>query len=263
MSTNKNGSGKDDASEERFPGDNLPGDNLPGDNLPGENHFDEIDAVRRFPAEEEWLDLRMPELDEPDSSSSKANSDATASFTDRVMQARQDEQQINEELASLESALPNVVLQQYAPPEPSPTFVESTVTLIQESRRQQWQEMLARYVAPEPSTAFVSKTLAALHATDAQTTNRGARNAAPQNWPVFSLVAAAAAAIFWLLITDDAIQPLELRLADQASPAVAYQDATTPMAAILARIADDDEPFALFDEPADGLWLTGSTGEVR
>jgi hypothetical protein len=27
------------------------------------------------------------------------------------------------------------------------------------------------------------------------------------------------------------------------------------MPAILARVANDDEPFAMFSEPADGLWL--------
>ena len=155
------------------------------------------------------------------------------------------------------------MLQQFAAPEPSTTFVDDTVQKSLRDKHQHWQQMLARYVAIEPSKAFVSRTLAALRDDAPQANARIAHYDDNQNWPVFGLVAAAAAAIAWLFLTNEVRDPLELRLATQAPPAVAYADATTPMAAILARIAHDNEPFAVFDQPADGLWLTDTSGELR
>lgn len=239
---------------------------------PTDEHFDEVDAVRRFPSEAEWLDLPAP--DDAGSSSEQL------SFTDRVMRAREEEQELDAELQKLDAALPNDVLQQFKAPSPSTDFVANTVAVVMNDRRQRWQEMLSRHVAPEPSPAFVSRTLAALKDGEA---NQAAKPQAPEaaarqphtrdrnqrtnnpnrnNWPVFTLVAAAAAAIFWLLLTDVATPPLELRMADQASPAVAYRTSSSPMSAILARVAHDEEPFSVFDEPADGIWLS-TTGAIR
>jgi len=252
----------------------LPGGQQPGGQQPNDEHFDEVDAVRRFPSEDEWLDLPAPDEASPSSEQT--------SFADRVMRAREEEQELDAELQKLDAALPNDVLQHFAAPTPSTDFVDATVDVVMNDRRQRWQEMLSRYVAPEPSPAFVSRTLDALKDGDAgQTREAAARVAQPtagnqvqghpshsnghpsrSNWPVFTLVAAAAAAIFWLLLTDAATPPLELRMADQASPAVAYRTSSSPMSAILARVAHDEEPFALFDEPADGIWLS-TTGEIR
>ena len=69
--------------------------------------------------------------------------------------------------------------------------------------------------------------------------------------------------MIWLMVSREQRAPLELRLALQASPAVAYSDSTTPMSAILAHIAADEEPLATFDAPADGLWLIGTQGGLR
>jgi hypothetical protein len=208
------------------------------------------------------------------------------------MQARQDDLDLDAQIAELDQALPTELLQQFGAPKPSDTFVDQTVRKLTQERKQRWQEMLSRHVAPEPSTEFVSRTLAALQddgssaigssaigssatgssatgsraiggrAIGSKKTNRYPQLPAPrdyskrgQNWTVFGLVATAAAALLWVSLTGDIRQPLELRLADQASPAVAYASSTSPMSAILARVAHDEEPFAMFDEPADGLWL--------
>ncbi len=281
-------------------GDKRRGDERRGDERRGDGkhsqHFDEVEAARHFPSEEEWLDLPAPDLgsepaSSPESSAEAATPEAT-SFADRVMRAREEEQALDAQLADLHQALPNDLLQQFTAPTPSKSFVEDTVATVMNDRRNRWQQMLSRYVAPEPSPVFVSRTLTALRRGEAQDgaqqddhtqTAAAGRQAGPNsaphspraqlpytpltgkrsNWPVFGLIAAAAAAILWLQLTDAAPAPLELRLADQASPAVAYGNATSPMAAILARVAHDEEPFSVFDAPADGLWLVSTTGDLR
>ncbi|MFT6081238.1 MAG: hypothetical protein ACJA0V_001602 [Planctomycetota bacterium] len=287
-----------------------------------DEHFDELDAVRRFPSEDTWLDQPMPDLQDDagllheigsadavgpqsgskdvgsqNAGSQNAGPNGSTSFADRVMQARQDDLDLDAQIAELDQALPTELLQQFGAPKPSDTFVDQTVRKLTQERKQRWQEMLSRHVAPEPSTEFVSRTLAALQddgssaigssaigssaigssatgssatgsraiggrAIGSKKTNRYPQLPAPrdyskrgQNWTVFGLVATAAAALLWVSLTGDIRQPLELRLADQASPAVAYASSTSPMSAILARVAHDEEPFAMFDEPADGLWL--------
>jgi hypothetical protein len=269
------------------------------------DHFDEVDAVRRFPGEDTWLDLPMPDLHETaaqDGEQSSAghigNGQESAnnlSFIDRVMQARQADLQLDAQLAAMEQLLPSELLAEYAAPTPSSSFVSTTVEKVMQDRRQRWQEMLSRHVAPEPSNEFVARTLAALQeASQSQqgqpqrsqpqssqerqgsgitaaspTVATNLRLQAPpapnrsQHWSVFSLVAAAAAAMIWLMVSREQRAPLELRLALQASPAVAYSDSTTPMSAILAHIAADEEPLATFDAPADGLWLIGTQGGLR
>lgn len=234
----------------------------------GNEHFDEIDAVRRFPSEDEWLDLPAPDLSDD---GSEPQPSFAESFADRVMQARKDELELDAELAQLDKDLPNELLQQFGAPDPSAAFVDDTVKAVMNDRRQRWQQMLSRYVAPEPSPEFVSRTLAALNEGKA---TGGAPDATPRlphrtgprprsNWPVFSLVAAAAAAMLWVLLTDAAPAPLELRMADRAPQAVAYASATSPMSAILATVAHEDEPFAVFDAPADGLWLVSDPEETQ
>ncbi|MCK5942125.1 MAG: hypothetical protein KAI24_09165, partial [Planctomycetes bacterium] len=116
---------------------------------------------------------------------------------------------------------------------------------------------------PEPSPEFVNRTIAALEhdaprhpATATTARSRG-------NLTMWGLLSAAAAALLWLALADDTRKPLELRLADRAPTAVSYAEATSPMAAILSGVADQEEPHAVFDEPADGLWLFGEGGEVR
>ena len=195
----------------------------------------------------------------------------SSSFVDRVMNAHHEDQQLDAQLDELEGALPSDFLAALEAPTPSSTFVDETVKLVMSDRRQRWQEMLSRYVSPKPSDTFVARTLKALGEARSAVTDNGeiARSGnhpalpAPQsrnrsNWPVFALLSAAAAAMLWLVVTDSKYQPLAARLAKQASPASAYANSASPMPAILVRLAHDEEPFALFNEPADGLWLSTS-----
>ena len=72
-------------------------------------HFDEVDAVRRFPSEDTWLDLPMPDLHDTAAQDTAAQDTAAhdtaaqdgerpsadnRSFIDRVMQARQADLQL-------------------------------------------------------------------------------------------------------------------------------------------------------------------------
>lgn len=242
-------------------------DHSHGDHNHGDGHWDEMDAVRRFPSEDEWLDLPMPSDDEL--RGSELDGDDGTSFADRVLQANREERELDERLAELDRALPKEVLEQFRAPEPSASFAADTTRRAQEDRRQRWAETLSRYVAPEPSPEFVNRTLAALQ-NDAGAKPPAGRQTAPGtqlrrigSLPVWGLLSAAAAALLWLTLTDRAPAPLELRIADQASTAVSFVDSSTPMAAILSHVADEEEPHAIFDEPADGLWLVGESGEIR
>lgn len=259
----------------------------------GEPHWNELDAVRRFPSEDEWLDLPMPTDEQlPDS---ELDGNDGSSFADRVLQANREERELDERLAELDRLLPRELLLQFRAPEPSASFAADTTDRAQQDRRQRWAETLSRYVAPEPSPEFVNRTLAALQddqdptraaaqqgrtqqgrsqqgkaPTSATTTtprragpSAGSRSSNRTNLPMWGLLSAAAAALLWLTLTDRTRQPLEVRIADQAPTSVAYVDSTTPMAAILSHVADDEEPHALFDEPVDGLWLVGESGELR
>ena len=123
------------------------------------HHWDELEAARRFPAEDEWLDLPTPsdlELDGQD----RAQRDG--SFSERVLRARQEEVYTDNQLADLDRALPPEVLWRHVAPEPSGSFVDDTLRRIREDQRQRWAEALSRHVAPEPSPEFVDRTLAAL-----------------------------------------------------------------------------------------------------
>ena len=132
-----------------------------------DGHFDELEAVRRFPSEDTWLDLPMPDLQEP-----AGENHGSRAFADRVMQAREDDLELDAKIAELDKALPDDVLQQFGAPEPSASFVDKTVQKATEERRQRWQTMLSRYVAPEPSTEFVSRTIAALQGGNENTSKR-------------------------------------------------------------------------------------------
>ncbi|MGC6487192.1 MAG: hypothetical protein ACON4Z_06085 [Planctomycetota bacterium] len=239
-----------------------PGTPKPG----GDEHWDELDAVRRFPSEDEWLDLPMPS--DADLRGDEEPVQNGGSFADRVLRARQEEVHVDEALAALDRALPAHVLRKHRAPEPSATFVEETVRRIREDRRQRWAETLSRYVAPEPSPQFVDRTLAALRQDRAQRDSAGAAAARPgprlsSSAPVWGLLSAAAAALLYVALADRSAAPLELHIADRVATSVSYVDATTPMAAVFAAVTRDQEPHALFDAPADGLWLYGQSGELR
>ncbi|HEB52491.1 MAG TPA: hypothetical protein ENI87_04455 [bacterium] len=228
--------------------------------------FDEIAAMRRFPSEREWLDLPLPaELRTADGEEAASMRD----FADRVLQRLRDERACDAGLAELDRALPRELLQQFAPPPATASFVADTAARIAADRRQRWQRMLARYVAPEPSAAFVSRTLAALRepadgdrAEAKHTTPRGrAVEPGPRRGLTYGLLAAAAALLLWFALTGRRSPTLVERLADRAPVSLAWSEATTPMASILARIAADEEPHTLFDEPVDGLWLLAGGGD--
>lgn len=230
-----------------------------------DEHWDELDAVRRFPSEDEWLDLPMPS-DADLRGDDGADREPAGSFADRVLRARQEEVEVDAKLAELDEALPNELLQQFAAPAPSAGFAEQTARRVHEDRRQRWAETLSRYVAPEPSPEFVDRTMDALREDRAQQTSATAsrsRLRLVSSTPVWGLLSAAAAALLYFTFADRAPAPLELQISDRVSTAVSYVDSTTPMAAVFAEVAGDEEPHALFDAPADGLWLYGQSGELR
>jgi len=253
------------------------------DDFDGE--FDEVDAVRRFPSEEEWLDLPFPELapDKMASAEGAAENGPTErdsdSFVDRVLRARRDELELDAQLAEVDATLPDDVLAHFEAPTPSADFVDRTMVRVEAEQRQRWQTMLARYVAPEPSPDFVARTLQAL-AVDAD--ERDAAGSAPPLLPhgasldagpaaqsragrllPFLLAAAAIMLMLTQYVTDDRHDPLELRLARNAPTGAAYADATTPLAAVFAQVAAEDEPYAMFDAPVDGLWLASAVEAGR
>lgn len=228
------------------------------------DHWDELDAARRFPSEAEWLDLPMPS----DADLYGDEEQEAGSFAERVLRARQEELKVDEQLAELDRVLPSDVLHQHRAPEPGASFVDDTVRRIRADRQQRWAETLSRYVAPEPSPEFVDRTLAAL-ARDREERGRATSSetrSGPRLFssaPVWGLLSAAAAALLYVALADRRLAPLELHVADRVATSVSYVDSTTPMGAVFAAVAGDEEPHALFDAPADGLWLYGQSGELR
>lgn len=241
--------------------------------------LDELAAMRAFPSEHEWLDLELPSdlavaVDRIVGGNTGGPADGEV-FADRVLAAWREERRLDRGLAELDLALPPSALQRFAAPAPSRGFAERVVAAASQDRRHRWQALLARYVAPEPSPEFVSRTLAALATTDEATGRAGRRAGRPtlapsggagptrRTGPLLALTALAAAALLWLLLTDRAPPPLELRLARTAAAAVARAEATTPLAAVLARVAVERDPFALLDDAADGSWLSRTDGGSR
>ncbi len=229
----------------------------------GHGDFDALDAARRFPSETEWLDLPAPPAGEI-----SAEGKDRGGFADRVMGALRDERATDRELDALDRALPPEALAWFEAPAPGPTFVEDTMARLRRDRAQRVAETLSRYVSPEPAPAFVDRTMAALREEHggraAQPAASAPRRAVPRRAvPGWALVSAAAAALLWLTRTEPARAPLELRLADGRPTAASYAASFSPMAAIAARVAADEEPDAIFDQPADGLWLLGPEGAVR
>jgi hypothetical protein len=193
-----------------------------------------------------------------------------------VLQALRDERELDQRLARNDAALPADLLRELTAPAPSAGFVDVTMQRIQADRRHRWQALLARYVAPEPSPEFVSRTLRALarddhgdphdadpRGTSPQAQPAPARPAGWRNRTLFALAAAAAALLAWLFSTPEARPPLERRLADRATAAAAHREATSPLAAMMAQIEHEAEPFALVDETADGIWLVRASGGRR
>ncbi|MEC7726922.1 MAG: hypothetical protein VYD05_15475 [Planctomycetota bacterium] len=221
-------------------------------------HADDREALARFPSEREWLDLPLPdELPRRDGADDEP-------FADRVLRARAEEQELDHELDGLGRALPDDLLAHFGAPRPSATFAARTALLVEQARRQRWAEILARYVAPEPSPQLIDRTLTALRGDRAPLTRRSAGGTpASGRAPIWGLLAAGAAAVLWAALVDRSPPPLEARLADQAPEAAAYRGASTPMAAVFADLARDEEPHALFDAPVDGLWLYRQPEEPR
>lgn len=230
------------------------------------HHDDEQDfrelpegAAAPFPSEDEWLDLPLPAELSPAPSGGD-------SFAERVLAARREERQLDRALADLDEVLPAAALQAFRVPEPSPGFVDETVRQVIAERQNRWQRILSRHVAPEPSPEFVARTLRALRedagtgpqraiAGRAATPHRQQAPSRAASYAFYGLLAAAAALLLWVGLAGEPRPTLEERLVDGVSLAAARAEATTPLAAIAARIADDEEPDALFDEPIDGLWL--------
>ena len=183
-----------------------------------DEHWDELDAVRRFPSEDEWLDLPMPS-DADLRGDDDADRASGGSFADRVLRARNEEVEVDAKLAELDEALPNELLQQFAAPAPSAGFAEQTARRVHEDRRQRWAETLSRYVAPEPSPEFVDRTMDALREDRAQQTSAAASRSGLRvvsSTPVWGLLSAAAAALLYFTFADRA--PAPHHLPDRVKP---------------------------------------------
>ena len=226
-----------------------------------------------FPSEREWWSLPLPWCDETAetraaSLKSRPTDDVTETFAERVIRARREERAIDRDLRALDRALLQTSLQRLVAPTPSADFVARVVQRVDEQRRGRWAKALARHVATEPSPAFVTRTLEAIAAAPPQNSaDAKAGSALPvsarSKTPIWGLLSAAAAASLWFTLTDRATPPVELRIADQAPAIAAYADAPSPMAAILAAIADEEEPHATVTAPVDGVWLHGETRSPR
>ena len=208
-------------------------------------------ATPAFPSESEWLDLPLPAADEFPLRSRDA-------FADGVMQALRDEALLDAKLRAFDRDLPPELLQAWQAPEPVPGFVARTMAAVRDDRRTHWQHLLARHVAPEPSPQFVARTLAALSGIPAE----GRTFAGPSRWRrvAWPLLGAAAATLLWLLATSAPPAPLELRVVRDTPPTFVQAYTTSPLASVLAVREHTDEPEALVQGSADGVWLLG---EVR
>ena len=231
------------------------------------------DKAASFPSEREWRSLPSPWSDELDKTNDEAPRPQSADaeekpFADRVIRARREERAIDHELRSLDRTLSPEALRRLAAPTPSAGFAARAAHRVDEQRRKHWAEALARNVAREPSPEFVTRTLDAIASTppgdSAYPRSGRPLHAAPRSrTPPWGLLSAAAAASLWFALTDRAPPPLELRIADQSPAMAAYADAPSPMAAILAAIADEEEPHATVTAPADGVWLHGEARRPR
>jgi len=240
------------------------------------------DDDRPFPPESEWLELSLPTYEQPTHQQGSASSTGDivggTAFVDRVLQALAAEQELDRQMQQLDRELPTELLQQFTVPAPSRQFADRTAQAMAEARRQRWQQLLARHVAPEPSPQFVARTLEALAADrglSADGNRRHRRASVAQDGRAHAKVAprwsrgllplvaaaAAAAAIVWFAVPRAPRLPLEQRLVATTSPAFAFRHGSSPLAAVLAEVADAAEPFALPAAGADGLWL--SVAEAR
>ncbi|MBL8729274.1 MAG: hypothetical protein JNM25_12630 [Planctomycetes bacterium] len=204
-----------------------------------------------FPSEGEWLDLPAPPADEltiaPD-------------FVDRTLQAVAAAPTAEQELDR--PLLDAVRRRAFAAPEPSPTFVDDTLAALRRDKTARWRELLTRHIAPEPSPQFVARTLAALAAERGVGAADGDRIARLHRWrfAAWPLLAVAAAAMLWLLLSDRPQPPIELRFAQQEPAAFAHAYAATPMAAVLDARDRSFDPHALSAGGPDGTWLLLEAG---
>ncbi len=235
-------------NERTQPEDRQPEDRQPAGRLPED---------RPFPPEFEWLTLPMP-------GEATKTGVPTIDFVDRVTRAVIDDARLDRDLATLHRELPRAVLQAFAPPEPSADFVARMVAATHNDRRARWQQLLTRYVTPEPSPTFVAKTLAALTSTAlaaAPSPTDGRRQTA--SWrerlprPLFALAAAVlvSAALVFRALQGEADPAFEVRLARATPPAFAHAYTANSTAALFASTTPRNDPGALPDSTADGVWL--------
>ncbi|MEO6595778.1 MAG: hypothetical protein ABIP94_13585 [Planctomycetota bacterium] len=247
---------------------------------------DEPYEGRSFPSEAVWLHLPLAETSEYSISSD---------FVARTLRALQEESTAAAAEAALNRDLPTAALAAFTAPEPSADFVANTMGMLRQDRRARWRELLARHVAPEPSPEFVARTLTALAAERqtgarefgaqefgagefgarpfgrgldrsalrteptgasalAPHTGSGWRSPAARRW-AWPLLTAAAVTLLWLTFWRPSGVPLELRLAQNEPATFAHAYAATPLPAVLARVADSADPYALPSGSADGVWL--------
>jgi len=197
---------------------------------------------RHFPSETEWLSLPGPPI--------------TADFVERTMAALREGPAWHENGSAGEAGDPVTadLLAAFAAPPPTRDFAARTLRALQDDRAARWRELLARYVAPDPSPDFVARTLAALArpADTADPRPLPRRTAGVWAWPLLMLAALAAVVV---LLQEPIRAPVELRIAEQVRPALAHAYAASPLPAVLAEIDRQQDPDALPNGEADGMWL--------
>lgn len=213
--------------------------------------FDEAAGTfegRAFPSEAEWLSLPSPPI--------------TADFVDRTVAALHaggaEEDTVLDASANAgeaSDALTPERLAAFAAPAPTRDFAARTLRAVQADRTTHWRELLARYIAPDPSPDFVARTLAALlRRTDTVDPRPMARQGRNRAW-FSSLLLLAAAATVLVLLQEPPRAPVELRIAQQVRPALAHAYAASPLPAMLAGLDRQQDPDALPNGEADGMWL--------
>lgn len=227
-------------------------------------------AAGPFPSEAEWLTLPPPPFAD-DFVARTLGALADDAATDDVAHLGEEPSDDERLDADLDLGLSKAQLATFAPDPPSADFVADTLIRLDADRRQRWQEMLARYVAPEPSPRFVQRTLDALaEEHPRRTTNlrgTGAGGPTPRWRRAVALapwLAAAAAVLWFVLLRNVATPPFELTVADTVAPGYHHADSPTPLPALLAQLAHDEDHDALPTGLADGYWLAAATtGEGR
>ncbi|MBL9079466.1 MAG: hypothetical protein JNL08_18330 [Planctomycetes bacterium] len=202
-----------------------------------------------FPGEAEWLDLPLPPADELP---------LRGDFVARTLRALADDRRGREADDRPDPLLTPQRLAAFAPPTPTPSFVDDTLARLRRDRTDRWRELMARHVAPEPSPEFIARTLAALAQDRAGAPVARARGRIRRfGLPLLGL---AAATLVWWALGTGAPAPFEARFAGREPAAFAAAEAPSPLTSLLAAVDRDRDPDALAAGGPDVVWLAFGGG---